>query len=373
MTTGRRPARVLMTADTIGGVWTYALELARALAPHGTAVTLATMGRRLTEAQRRESRSVPGLAVEESERRLEWMDDPWDDVARAGEWLLELEARVRPDVVHLNGYAHGALPWRAPVLVVGHSCVLSWWRAVKGGTAPASWDRYRDAVRCGLRAARAVVAPSRTMLEALLEHYGPLPPATVVPNGRTGTFALPGRKEPFVLSAGRLWDEAKNLPALERAAFSLPWSVCVAGETHREAGTVGPGNGLRALGPLLPERLAGLMSRAAVYALPALYEPFGLSVLEAGLAGCALVLGDIPSLRENWDGAACFVDPVDTDALAAALRRLCADEPARRSLAERARTRALTFSPGRMARGYLAVYARLLAGADPAEERACAS
>ena len=35
-----------------------------------------------------------------------------------------LERRLRPDVVHLNGYTHGALPWRAPVLVVGHSCVL---------------------------------------------------------------------------------------------------------------------------------------------------------------------------------------------------------------------------------------------------------
>ncbi len=33
--------------------------------------------------------------------------------------------------------------------------------------------------------------------------------------------------------------------------------------------------------------------------LPARYEPFGLSVLEAALSGCALVLGDIPSLRES--------------------------------------------------------------------------
>ena len=36
--------RILMTADTIGGVWTYALEFARALGPHGIEVTLATMG-----------------------------------------------------------------------------------------------------------------------------------------------------------------------------------------------------------------------------------------------------------------------------------------------------------------------------------------
>jgi len=361
-----------MTADTIGGVWTYALELARALAPHGVSVTLVTMGRRLPAEQRRESRSVPGLTLEESAFQLEWMDGAWDDVARAGDWLLDLETRVRPDLVHLNGYAHGALPWRTPVLVVGHSCVLSWWRAVKGGSAPASWDRYREAVRAGLRGAGAVVAPSHAMLAALVEHYGRLPAAAVVPNGRTSTFALPGRKEPFVLSAGRLWDEAKNLATLDRAAVNLPWSICVAGESRRPGGAEAASSGVRPLGPLPGPRLAGLLSRASVYALPALYEPFGLSVLEAGLAGCALVLGDIPSLRENWDGAAEFVDPYDADALAAVLRRLCSGERARRPLAEKARSRALTFSPGRMARGYLAVYARLLAN-RAAEEHACAS
>ena len=39
------PRRILMTADTIGGVWSYALELAQGLARHGVEVALATMGR----------------------------------------------------------------------------------------------------------------------------------------------------------------------------------------------------------------------------------------------------------------------------------------------------------------------------------------
>ena len=37
------------------------------------------------------------------------------------------------------------------------------------------------------------------------------------------------------------------------------------------------------------------------------YEPFGLAVLEAAHAGCALVLSDIPTFRELWQGAASFV------------------------------------------------------------------
>ena len=87
--------------------------------------------------------------------------------------LLGLEAQVQPDVIHLNDFAHGDLPFRAPVLVVGHSCVLSWWEAVKKTELPAEWLRYRNAVRTGIRAAEAVVAPSAAMLRDLERHYGP--------------------------------------------------------------------------------------------------------------------------------------------------------------------------------------------------------
>src|SRR5215208_3297006 len=96
---------VLLTTDTVGGVWTYALDLARSLAPHGVSVELASMGAALTGSQRREASDLPNVTLHESRFKLEWMQDPWEDVARAGEWLLGLEARTNPDVVHLNGYA----------------------------------------------------------------------------------------------------------------------------------------------------------------------------------------------------------------------------------------------------------------------------
>ena len=348
---------ILMTADTVGGVWTYALELARALAPHGVRVALATMGAPLTSAQWTEAGRIPNVTIYESTYKLEWMAQPWEDVARAGDWLLDLEGRVRPDVVHLNGYAHGALPWRAPVVMVGHSCVLSWWQAVKGENVPPEWARYRAEVRRGLRAADLVLAPTRAMLAALDRHYGPLPPSGIVFNGREATVFPPSIKEPFIFSAGRLWDEAKNVRALAHSAESLPWPVCVAGET------CGPGGGtvrvpnVEALGVLPPPALAEWLGRAAVYALPARYEPFGLSALEAGLAGCALVLGDIPSLREVWGDAALFIPPDDTEALQDTLRGLIADEGRRREMAARARRQALAYTPERVAEGYLAAYA----------------
>jgi glycosyltransferase involved in cell wall biosynthesis len=170
----------------------------------------------------------------------------------------------------------------------------------------------------------------------------------VIPNGRAQDGLRPLRKEKLVLAVGRVWDEAKNLHALERVAPRLPWPVLVAGEGG-------------SLGRLGEAELAELYARAAILAAPARYEPFGLVALEAGLAGCALVLGDIASLREVWDDAALFVDPFDDDALAAALSALAA-EPARRArLGAAARDRARRFTPERTAAAYARLYARLTA------------
>lgn len=111
---------------------------------------------------------------------------------------------------------------------------------------------------------------------------------------------------------------------------------------------------------LCPENLASWYAEAAIYALPALYEPFGLSVLEAALSGCALVLGDSASLREIWGDAAVFVPPDDKDAIAYAINSLIADSRRRQFLADKARDRALKFTSPRMALAYLQVYQDIL-------------
>jgi glycosyltransferase involved in cell wall biosynthesis len=355
--------KVLMTADTVGGVWTYSLELARALAPRAAHVLLATMGRPLSPQQRREADAVGNLTVHESAFKLEWMDDPWADVAAAGEWLLALERQFGPDVVHLNGYAHAALPFAAPKLVVAHSCVLSWWRAVKECDAPAGqWAPYRDAVAAGVAAADLVIAPTAAMLDAL-DQYGVAPARSqVIYNARDAAAFPPLTKEPIVLSAGRVWDEAKNVAALDRVAGDLAWPVYVAGETDAPPGGVGrvAAGGVRPLGVLGERELAAWLGRASIYALPARYEPFGLSILEAALAGCAPIVGDIASLREVWADAAVFVPPGDDAALRAAIDELIADAPKRARVAARARVRAMQYTPRRMAEAYLAAYRSLV-------------
>ena len=430
-----KPKRVLMTTDNIGGVWTYALELARAFGPREIHIDLAVLGRPLTTEQYREVAELANVTVFELPCKLEWMQEPWEDVRASGQALLELESRLKPDVIHLNGYAHGALPWTAPTIVVGHSCVLSWWRAVHGEEAPAQWDAYREAVIAGVQASNLVIAPSAAMLASLDRYYGPLGASRVIPNGRSHAQLRPRPKQPFILTAGRLWDQAKNSATLAGLAAKLAWPVYLAGEeetpearqdhsarrnrrcagsssmrvrallrvsgwsrcrqasgwlqhsngrrarpTRRFGGALGsqrlaaprpradvssaelgawPDN-LRRLGRLSRAALAPWFGRASIYALPARYEPFGLSVLEAALSGCALVLGDIESLRENWDEAAVFVPPNDAAALKATLNELIVKPSLRAEWGAKARARAARFTSECMAEEYLRAYGEVL-------------
>ena len=373
---GRRP-RILLTADTVGRVWTYALGLAAQLCAGGMDVHLATMGALPSPQQRAQAQAIEHLSLHESGFRLEWMPDPWHDLDEAGRWLLALERQLQPELVHLNQFAFGALPFSAPTLLVAHSCVLSWWQAVPGRPVPPVGGRYRDTVAAGLAGAGLVAAPTRAMRDALVAHYGFQGPVRVLPNGRDPALFAPAPKQPFILAAGRLWDQAKNLAALDDVAPALAWPVRVAGACTGPDGSERAPRRAQSLGVLSPHALAQQMAQAAIYALPARYEPFGLSVLEAALSGCALVLGDIPSLRETWDSAAVFVPPDDHAALQHTLSVLAADVAARQRLADAARTRAAQYTARRMADATRAAYARLLSGPHPcpppsSKEAACA-
>jgi glycosyltransferase involved in cell wall biosynthesis len=346
--------RILITTDTLGGVLTYTAELAAALEAHGDEVAVATMGPRVDAEIRRR---LPARLYE-SDLRLEWMEDPWDDVAAAGDWLLELEDELRPDVVHLCSYAHGSLPFRGPKVIVAHSCVLSWWRAVHGIEAPPGWDAYREAMDEGLHGADAIVAPTAWMLRELerdrdLPHGG-----HVIHNGSAAPPApASAEKQPLIFGSGRFWDPAKNLAALDTAAAGLPWPVIVAGD-------LGPGGrtvNAESTGVLGASELAEWRRAAAIYAAPAHYEPFGLGILEAARDRCALVLADIGSLRELWDGAAVFVAPDSPAGLHEELARLIADDERRADLAARAEQRAADYTIDRAADAYRGLYSRLTA------------
>lgn len=361
--------KILMTADPIGGVWRYALELCEALRPYGAQVLLATLGGEVSAQQRAELAPLPHVELRESRYRLEWMESPWQSLEEAAGWLLSLEHEFGPALIHLNHLVHGHLAWRAPVMVAGHSCVLSWWQAVHGET-PAGWSRYRESVTRSLQAADLVVAPTRAMMSALYRHYGLLPRARVIPNGLDPRRFRARRKEPLILCAGRLWDAGKNIGALCGVASSLSWPIAVAGATQSPDGHTEPMPGVQSLGALDRAALGEWYGRASIYALPARYEPFGLTVLEAALSGCALVLGDIPSLREVWGEAARYVPPEDPAALRETLEDLIAHPERLRRFAAFAQAHARRYTARTLASAYHDAYLSLLAAKD---DRTCAS
>jgi len=91
-------------------------------------------------------------------------------------------------------------------------------------------------------------------------------------------------------------------------------------------------------------QLRALYEHALCLAYPSKYEGFGLPPLEAMACGCPTIVARAGSLPEVCGDAALYVDPRDAGSLAAAIARLVHDAPARRTLGERGRDHARTFT-----------------------------
>src|SRR5215213_5324757 len=224
-----------MTADAVGGVWTYTLDLARGLARHGVETTLAVLGPDPGVDQRAEADGVPGLRLLRTGLPLDWTAEEPCAVEEAGAAVAALAAEARADIVHLNSpaLAAGAV-FSTPIVAVCHSCVATWWRSVRSGPLPPSFAWRTDLVRKGYEAAHALVAPTAAFAALTARTYGLPRPPLVVHNGRRPLDAAPCPVDgaTFVFTAGRLWDGGKNLAALDRAAARLAAPVLAAGPLH---------------------------------------------------------------------------------------------------------------------------------------------
>jgi hypothetical protein len=219
---------------------------------------------------------------------------------------------------------------------------------VYGGALPSDLAWRAAAVAQGLAAADALIAPSHSFAAALLEEYSSPRHIYAVLNGRR-PLAADAATEGQVFTAGRLWDPGKNVAVIDAAAGLLDVPVFAAGPLAGPHGVSIACRYLHCLGALGEAAMAAQYAKAAIFVSMARYEPFGLAVLEAAQAGCALILSDIPTFRELWDGAALFVDPSDAHGLASAIRG-CLHTPGRRDcLGALARQRTAQFSVETMA------------------------
>jgi glycosyltransferase involved in cell wall biosynthesis len=354
--------RVLMTTDTVGGVWQYSLDLAAGLCQHGVEVTLAVLGPAPTPDQQA---LVAGADINVllTGSPLDWTAETPGEVEEAGLALARLAARMKPDIVHLNSPALSACAsFGVPVVGVCHSCVATWWQAVRSGPFPPAFVWRSDLTRRGYQAADLLLAPTIAFAEETAQFYDLPAPPVVVHNGRRALPKTPRTPPaPFAFTAGRLWDEGKNLAAIDRAAARLSTPVLAAGPLQGPNGAQANLGHVRTLGRLTDLEIAQHLSAQPVFISAARYEPFGLAALEAAQCGCALVLSDIPTFRELWNDAAILIHPDDDASLAFAIETLMCDPGLRHDLGVKARARAATFSVDAMSAGVMDAYRHLLA------------
>lgn len=360
---GPSPRRILMTADAVGGVWTYAVGLAAGLAERGVETVLAVLGPQPGTEQRAAAASVPGLVLQSLPLPLDWLASSPGEITHAGEAIADLAAHgMGIDLVQLNTPALAAAArFRVPVVAVSHSCLATWWRAVRGGPMPDDF-RWRSSLATrGLAAADALVAPTAAFARATAVAHGlSRNPATVHNGLHPAAVRTANAAAPFAFTAGRLWDIGKDAATLDRAAARGRFPVIAAGPIEGPDGSRVALPHLELLGSLPARDVSEWLARRPVFVSMARYEPFGLAVLEAAQTGCALVLSDTPGFRELWDGAATFVAPGGDEALARAIARLLENAKHRAALGSAALARSRRYGVAAMTSGMLAVYAAAL-------------
>lgn len=353
--------KLLLVTDAVGGVWVYSLELARALRERGFEPVLAVMGPSPSAAQRRQA---DGIALIDTGLPLDWLDTSPAELRSAGEAIARIAEREGAALVQTCSAAMLAdADFAMPVVAVQHSCLASWWQQVRGTTLPPQFAWRRELVACGLERASAVVAPTRAFAELTRRIYDLPGKVAAVHNGRSEKPAPHNQPADFIVTAGRLWDEGKNVALLDAVAARLDVPFQAAGSLRGPNGAHARFSDLDCIGELGQDELGAVLARRPIFASSALYEPFGLSILEAAQAGCALVLSDIATMRELWDGAAIFVDAGDSQGFADTIQRLLSDpaERARRSAA--ARARAGRYTPGATAARMVEIYEAAAAAA----------
>ena len=366
------PVHVLVTTDTLSGVWTYTQELVTGLIARGVRVTLVSLGDIPLPAQTSWMDNLSGLDYRPTAFCLDWMQQGQRDFIDSCQYLTGLVKELQPDLLHLNHLCYGGLPVKTPRIVVAHGDFISWWQAVHGHEPEESrWLRwYRDLVTDGLSQASMVVAPSLWMLDTIRECYAQPRREAVIYNGRNPVSFNPYvSKNDSVLAVGRLRDAGKQISLLTQHMHPLP--VCIVNSDEPAPVPALPISAdvklaanettISLKGAQTEAQLRLLYSRAAIFVATSRYEPFGLAPLEAAFSRCAIIANDIPSFREIWGDAAIYFRENDAASLADVIRRLHEQRDHCRGYGARAFQRARDcFTARRMTDEYLKLYHRTL-------------
>jgi len=363
--------RVLVTADTFSGVWTYARELVTGLVTQGAQVTLVSFGEIPLPDQTAWMQNLHGLEYHPTAFRLDWMEEGEKDFDAAQEYLCEIVRDTRPDVLHLNQLSFGALPVGTPRVLMAHGDIITWWLTIHGKEPAASaWlDWYRETVVAGLKRADTVVMATKWMHEMLRFAFGDVFEGRVIPPGRNPIYFNPFvSKEELVLAIGRLWDTGKQVSLLTQHAHRQP--VCIVGADNpipapalpiRADVRISTGEyEVSVKGAQTESQLRNLYSKSTVFAATSRYDPTGMASVEAAFSRCAIVANDPPVYRELWGEAAVYFERNNSESLAEVLAQLDQDRDMVRLYGTRAYNRARErFTARRMVDDFLHLYRRV--------------
>jgi glycosyltransferase involved in cell wall biosynthesis len=279
------------------------------------------------------------------------------------------------DVLHVT-YAAPVFS-RCPIVLTVHDITFA--------TNP-EWFSARDlrvlsrAVPWSIRRAARVITVSEVCRQQIIERFGVPPDRVVCVHNAAGpaAHAIDGEaaskelsalglnpNRPYVLSVGNL-QPRKNLVRLIEAFGALSKGgvdidLVVVGAEHYRAREVLDAAGeassrVHFTGYVTDRQLAACYSLASVFALPALFEGFGIPALEAMTHGIPVVCSRAGALPEVCADAALYFDPTDLESITSALRRGLADGPLRDELIRKGRARAAEFSWRESAARTLSVY-----------------
>jgi glycosyltransferase involved in cell wall biosynthesis len=252
-------------------------------------------------------------------------------------------------------------------------------------TMPGMLAHLRRVVPRSVQRADHIIAVSEATRRDVIELYAaPADKVTVIPHGvasrfhphssaqeiaaTRAKFKLPDA--PLILTVGTL-QPRKNHLRLIQAFAQMPHTdatLVIAGgpgwsydAVTREVERLNLRDRVIFTGHLGDDDLIALYHASTIFAYPALYEGFGLPVLEAMACGVPVLAANTSSLPEVTASAALLVDPLDVDAIATALSQLLTDDALRASLIEKGKARAHSFTWARAAQQTWDLYERLLA------------
>lgn len=251
------------------------------------------------------------------------------------------------------------LPARVRLILVLHDLIL-----MRGFRKPSLRGRVMDLYR------RSQIAPSVNRSEVVLtvsrharsEILNAFPRANVrvipctIPvewfqpqqlEGREGYLLMVTSSAPHKNAEGAL--EAYARYARQAGSNARPFKVVglsrESATYSRKAATLGIANLVSFL-PFVTEReLRQLYQGAAASIFPSFAEGFGIPMLESMATGTPVIAADVTSLPEVGGDAACYFDPTDTEAMAAALESVLSSDSRRATMASRGVAQAQVYHP----------------------------